>query len=869
MAALFFDSASLFADRIRTKDGVERSFADLGVAGTAILRLHARELTVEGAPADRNVTLVADRLIVKDPRALAFTDPGTRSSPFPEVEIWAQHIDGPLSIVCRGKKGQTGPKGPQGTPAVFGFDHETKKRTLEVEAGPGGRGGPGLPGGPGGRATISFVTATQAPSASAPGGEGGDGGPGGLGGKSGQTSHGPSGPKGPRGPAGPPGAATVRAFPTPLDFWAAWGGAAGEHDEEWAKHRLHVAEHLYCQGTPEALVAAREHLELLAKRPGANLARVQTLLKQLREHVTYAGLPRDLDVTPDVAFVAQDNDDLFQAAQLVLNNAQSIASAAEVQGTFAAFMRLNAQQGENTFQAAGERVKEAQAGVTTAVSATDIARGRVENLSTKVKQLTTTIQKEQEGPGGFGVVLQIVELGIAVGQVAVGVGAIAAVGRGFAVLQKAQQSAQTTFEVIKDIKDKLKDPSLKAFKTGLKDLPDAGKSIFHLGKLISELDGIKSSHPDAKVRELADAQRERLLLEREVGLSLQMEKEAKLGVGAAVAEQNAIRANINLSLGLAQQLEKNGRMSTDPVLTALLTSVRQLLDALSINAFRTLRAREIYLGLDPVEIVRHDLGHLHPDRERMLTPAQHVREIAAPVAARALQIIQWSSLVDEMGRTDGLSRTPVPFWFLADDPQALAPFKASSRFAFYVPVEDLFEEDGSQAYEVKFDSATVILHGARILQGSGQSIKLRQLGRWSFRRRPDGQNPAGQVKDFALPPREVHLNCRQVGDAVEATLAPPANPRAEPPFSLWGRGVAGDWELADEGGIDLSGLTRIEVGFMTQALTGTAFRTGPAGARRLLRALPGWPPAKVPPRGSSPYYAGGVGGVAVVGLELV
>lgn len=631
-----------------------------------------------------------------------------------------------------------------------------------------------------------------------------------------------------------------------------------------------MAEHLYRQGTPEALVEARKHLELLVDRPRANLGRVQTLLQQLREHVTYAGLPRDLDVTPDVAFVAQDNDKLFQAAQLALNNAQSIAGAAEVQGTFASFMRVSAQQGENTFQAAGERVKEAQAGVTTAVTATDIARGRVANLSAKVKDLTTTIQKEQQGPGGF---MQIVELGVAVGQVAVGVGtgvgAIAAVGRGFAVLQKAQQSAQTTFEIVKDIKKKLKDPSLKAFKTGLKDLPDAGRSIFHLGSLISELDGIKSSHPDAKVRELAETQRERLLLEREVGLSLQMEKEAKLSVGAAQAEQNAIRANMTLSLDFAQRLERSGRMSTDPVLKALLVSVRQLLDALSINAFRTLRAREIYLGLDPVETVRHDLGHLHPDRERMLTPAQRVREIAAPIASRALQIIQWSSLVDEMGRTDGLSRTPVPFWFLADDPQVLAPFKASSRFAFYVPIEDLFQEDGSQAYEVKFDSATVILHGARILQGSGQSIKLRQLGRWSFHRRPDGQNAAGQVKDFMLPPREVHLNCRQVGDAVEATLAPPANPRAEPPFSLWGRGVAGDWELADEGGIDLAGLTSVEVGFMTQALTGTAFRTGPAGARRLLHALPGWPPAKVPPRGGPSYYAGGVGGVAAIGLELV
>ena len=853
MTNLYFDSVTLFADRLRIRDGLEKTFEDLGLAAGQTLNVFARELTVQGAPADRNINLAADMLIVSNSAAFHFAHTGPQKAPFPDVSIWAQNIAGSLSVVCAGRKGETGPKGAPGTPAVVSIDAEIKppKRILEVPAGPGGRGGPGKQGGPGGTAFVSYMQASQTPQASAPGGQGGDGGPGGPGGDGNGFKNGPTGPVGPRGPAGAPGTATVRSHPDTITFWNKWkAGSQGDRAQEWANFRLRVAEYHYRLGTPEALATARIHLEVLLDRPGANRARVEHLLQQLREHVTFGGMPRDLDVTPDVAFVAQDNNDLYQAAQLVLSNAQSIAGTSEVKATFAQFMRATAQQGENNFQAAGLRVDEAKQGRTLAATATDVARGRVKNLEVRIGELKKAIEAAQAGPGTLGTVFQIVELGIAVGQVAIGVGtgvgAIADVARGFGQLQNAQEKAMSTFEIVKSIKDKLKDPSMKAFKTGLKDLQDAGKSIYHLGELISELDGIKSNHPDEKVRELAAAQRERLLLEREVGLNIQRETEAELGFKAAVGEQNAIRENINLSLGFAEQMEKTGKAETDPVLRALLTSVRQLLDALSIRAFRTLRAREIYLALDPTEVVRHDLGHLHPDREAMLKPTQLVKEITVPVSARALQIIQWSSLVDEMNSTGSFSRSPVPFWFISRDAAALAQFRDTGRFGFYVPIEDLFQENGSQIYEAKLDSVTVILHGAKIKQGSGQSIKLRQLGRWSVRRRD------GIVKDFTLPPREIHLNCRQENGFVEAVLAPPANPRAEPPFSLWGRGVAGDWELADEGGIDMTGVTALEVGFMTQALAHTTVQAR-GDSRRELRPIPGWPPAPVQPRPRLPW----------------
>ena len=173
---------------------------------------------------------------------------------------------------------------------------------------------------------------------------------------------------------------------------------------------------------------------------------------------------------------------------------------------------------------------------------------------------------------------------------------------------------------------------------------------------------------------------------------------------------------------------------------------------------------------------------------------------------------------------------------------------------------------------------TVILRGAKLPSpnASSETIKLRQLGRWSVRRRPDVRNPKGVIKDFALPAKEIFPLCRAVPGGVKANLTPPSNPRAEPPFSLWGRGVAGDWELSDNR-LDLTALSGIEVILHTRALSRTS--DGPTSeVTRTVRALPGGLPTvtprtfpiAVPSRvGTSYGYRYGVGNVTAVGAVLV
>jgi hypothetical protein len=877
---LYFDVAFLSFDGVQIADGRQSSFAELGLAAGEPVVLHARELTVLGAPADRDLTLVADRLSVSS-GALQFRDTGHLT----RVEIWAEQITGALVVRSQGPTGPIGPEGARGEPAVVATkferdpdDPEGKPRAVRVlkkAAGKGGPGGVGGPGGRGGTIRIRYVTAATTPRGEAPGGTGGPGGHGGRGGDGKGFGEGPRGLAGPQGPVGPPGEVTVTPFGSATDLWSSHAGWSGGLSLSWAAHRLAVAEYHYRLGTPDALATARTHLALLTDRPGTGLsqARARRLMQQLFEGTTFIGLPRDVDVTPDVGFAAQDVDKLYDSALQLLGIAATVAGTAIVQATIAASLRLAAQQGANTLTAAKARVDEANEHLRTAESSTDIAQGRVKAIEAKIDAIGKAISEASPDPSSLDIFKKVVGFTVAVGGVVAGVatgaGAAVALGEGFLALSETAGKAQTMSSLIDDVKGRLDRKDMSGFKTSLGDLTNTGKSIIHMGKMVGELSSIGSTHPNALLRDLALANREKVLLLKDVALHRQLEKEAQLGISASAAERDAVQANIGLSNDFASKLDHQVQVQAEPVLRTLLGAVRQLLDLLSVHVFRTLRAREIYLGLDPVTVIQHDLGHLHPDRERILPPVDQVREVIELVAPRRLQIIEWSSLVDQMEGNSELSQTPVPFWFATEDPAHLAVFRTTGQFGFGIPIEDLFEEDGSQIYEAKFDAATVVLHGARIAHGSGQSIKLRLLGRWSFRRRPDAANPAGQVVDYALPPREIHLDARQTADGVEANVLPPSNVQAQPPIAMWGRGIAGEWELADEGGIDLTGLTAVEVGFHTQALSRTGFRA--AGARdsgRLLRPLAGgWPqppaparlPTPVPTRGWHTYtYAGGV-----------
>ena len=461
--------------------------------------------------------------------------------------------------------------------------------------------------------------------------------------------------------------------------------------------------------------------------------------------------------------------------------------------------------------------------------------------------------------------------------VGAGVGAAIAVGQGFAALSDTAAGAKTLVDLVHDVKEKLKDPEGKAFIKGAKDLGRPGKSIFDLGAIIGELGSTAAGAPHPLLRELATVQRERVLLLKEVTLHRQMEKEAQLGVDAALAEKDAIGANITLATDFATRLDNREKVETDPVLQALIT-VRpaDARPALGRALPAPCGPRRSTSATISTEAVQHDLGYLHPDQDQLLPLPVQVSRISTQLDARSPKVISWSNLVDSMDGAGQLSQTAMPFWFSTEDPAHLEAFRTQRTFGFSVPVADLFAEDGSQIYEARFDEVTVVLHGARIKSGTGAAVKLMHLGRSSFRRRPDLQNPTGLVVEHVMPPRVLGLNARQLEKSVEAVLVRPTNPGAQPPVGMWGRGIAGDWALTDEKDLDLGGLTRIEIGFGTQALADAGSRVAAREVPRQLRRLEAWPvsltprsgcPTPVPRRGWSLYGYGG--GVAAVGAGLI
>ena len=205
--------------------------------------------------------------------------------------------------------------------------------------------------------------------------------------------------------------------------------------------------------------------------------------------------------------------------------------------------------------------------------------------------------------GPMGMFNKIVNTGLAVGRTAfavtTGVGAFAEVARGFATIQDVAAGSLPIGEVIDEVKAELNERGQNKLVENLDDVGKAGKSLFDLGKLTFELAGITAQHPDPRIQQVAELQREQLLLHKDVALHKQMEKEAQLGIGATTAERTAINQNIAVSNKVATDLDNKVELDQATVLEPLIASARHVLDVLGVHVFATIRAKEIYLALDP------------------------------------------------------------------------------------------------------------------------------------------------------------------------------------------------------------------------------------------------------------------------------
>ena len=211
-----------------------------------------------------------------------------------------------------------------------------------------------------------------------------------------------------------------------------------------------------------------------------------------------------MDIPPDVDFIGQQNGVLLNMALQMLRHAEDTVGRDELELRFAQFLDNGAEQALNTVPVAEARIAHAKAGLGVAMAGTDLAKGRIKNIDQKMSEIRSVLEDEFEADDSpFAVMTQIFEVGFAVGQIAVGVGtgvgALVEIGRGFPTLQKTVDGATGMFDLVKDVKKELNDGSLKKFKSSIKELAETGQKVYlDVGKLVSELDGIKSTHPDPR-----------------------------------------------------------------------------------------------------------------------------------------------------------------------------------------------------------------------------------------------------------------------------------------------------------------------------------------------------------------------------------
>ena len=898
MPVLYFDVVTLAADGIHVaaNGGTKSTFEQLGLSAGEQLVLHAAQIRVSGAPSDRSIKLITDRLVCDSPLHLA--NPGARPNPASTVEIWAQRIDGVLDVRTQGRKGKTGGKGGRGTKAEWKMvnvprpapvpgddtngpivkpplDGPRQEPVLTKAAGQGRQGHQGGQGETGPTIMIRYVEAATTPRGTSLGGDGGDGGPGGPGGD--------GGPFFDDGPVGIPG---VPGFPARL------GSCRSSACRAPPRSGRRTSTSRRCRATagPSTNSPSPSTTTARARRPGstrrssgsgcsppgpAPTARCRKpapagCSSSSSSTTRSSGSPATSTWCPTGSSPPRTTRRSSAPCSRSSVARQPWPATQSVQRNLAEIMSTAAKQTANALEAADTRIQEATEHLTYAMSATDIAQGRITNLDKMIDEVRKAIEADEEDRPFWEVAFSIAKIGVsiagAVAGIATGIGAVAAVGAGFAVLSTTADQAVDMWDMVEDIKSKLEDPAMKGFIKGIGDLTKGGeRSIFHIGKIVEELDKFSADHPADKIRELARLQRERVLLLTEVGLHKQMEKEAQLGLTATNQERAAIAANKTLAEDLAVSIDRQ-QAQADPVLRTFLTSARQLLDMLAVRLFYSLRAREIYLGEEQVDVVRHDLGRLHPDVDRVLSQAQQVSMIEQQMSGFAMTVIEWSSLFRDMASAGALSQSPAPFVFSTDDPVHLQSLKAEQpALAFGVPIEDVTELNGSQIFEARFDRVEITFVGARIRHGASvDSVLLKNFGHWSLRRRPEQGSPTGSVKTFAMPQREVQLTAVADGNAVRATYEASINPGASPPDSIRGRGIAANWQIVDEGSIDFSDVARVEVAFIARALSGPLLG-GRAAGPRLLRPLAGWPPAAVDERPPTPIPPRGLKAVSYAG----
>ncbi len=769
------------------------------------------------------------------------------------IRLLAEQL-GDVTLRANGGRGGRGGAGGQGGDGGKGVQQSAHVDGLAGSV--GGAGGAAGNGGTGGKAGVIEVEFTAAGVPAPMTIEAGGGAPGaagdrGAGGKSGVDAPGPS--QGARGAAGKPGAAGKAGSPVIEPVGVAKFrtqvkavlGATTTAD--WVAYRLAVA--VYCYRRYKPNDQARQGQLKLAS------AEFDAVLRLIPDHAEAIRYNHQIELAQNVLGYAA-NFDLLPDFEMYLAEYKSMASfvhdfykdgialllAAAAEDTVRAQLIRDDAALNGRIAVSSKDRDAAKAG---SDAATKVAEHAAKRLSDLNAQIAAASAKAPDDSISFGAIVSTVGL-VATAVVSVA-GAVVTGGASLAALVPAIAGlavqlndigghifAATKAEM-DDVKAKYQAVG-KDFDKVMTSAKAGVTATVNFVEAIQKLSAAKSANT-----EVVGLMRQGVELAYELLVANLHNKQADLTREARVTEIAVADAMAKLT---AAQLEST-ILGEEILRTSGRSAVRatqKSIDTLLTIAFKAQRAVEIYTFEDASGKVSFDSGFVHPDIEADFdeASADAAAANADPAVANALKLeitklvgaytASWQQFLDPIGLQqifDNYFGNQAPPFVDSQlvktitDKASLDAFKDrsgdSSRISLLIDRSDLVGDE----FETKIVDVNVALVGAT-LTNPGLPCDVTHGGVYLSRRR-DGTD----VVQPLTPQFQRELPRLLAFDQNNPPIfAGPSDRRLIQTNHLWGRGVAGTWEISiPEGalthhGVDLTGLTAIQLWILTQSFVG-------------------------------------------------
>ncbi|MFJ4060866.1 hypothetical protein [Streptomyces albogriseolus] len=717
----------------------------------------------------------------------------------------------------------------------------------------GSPGGPGGPGGSGGSITFTSIKDDTPPDLLAAGGAGGPGGPGGAAAQgpfSEGSIEGEPGPSGPDGAEGQVNVATLEeadylAALRPLlnstgrpyaNYWAPYRITMGEHF-----HRLYdsgvmdsaeYARHVGDSGVPDRAkygpLAANEFERALELQPNnADAIRLQRQLvgfvpkpgaARVGGGTNALGLPRDLDVVPNFDGYVKAFTSFLTPVLLFLHDgvdkilsANEVGRLSEIAGQLSLEAVKARENAEDSLGIAKTELEQADSGVAYAQSELDQATAAISRAIVEAQQQPDSPEDD--------ILSTVIEVGSAV------LGVAAAIPSGGASLVALAPSLMTLADSVLDAAGPYVRDLLRGDAQDLQKIRDAynavgqdpsavisgGRTIVNFATVaqrLGEMTRNQNAPHMALIKRGTDLAHELLLARNRAVLARQHLDAATARLARAhdvVAQADALQHNQALN---AEAIKQAG-------LAAIYTAQARG-DVLLSLAFRAKRSVEIYTLKDEDANFPLDAGRICPDLatdyyEKEIDDVRLMQELNSSwgkILSLADMQNDYVEYFDRPLDKDWMRRS-----FTAPEPQ-VAELQSLHRFTFEIdPGADL----PNGHFEAKIRSIRLALVGASHPEGE-ISCEVHHDGKY-LQLRPDKT-----VTTQLLLPKVSTCNAKttpllpdEFGDA-----SPLDAPKS---LAFWGRGLGGSWQVTIpqqqfDGGLDLSGLTRIQVWIGYQFLRG-------------------------------------------------